>query len=84
MIIIFFFFERYYKLFSNGIISKSNDKLNLNDASFRFEFRGYDSMNKNVIITEVTGPEPGYLAASRIIVSCSIILFNELDKITVK
>jgi hypothetical protein len=82
-------FKRYYGFFSNGMVSKSDFKIeNSNDVTFRMELRGYgvdkDKNIKKLIVAEVNGPEPSYLTASRIIVNCALILLNERDRLPVK
>jgi hypothetical protein len=71
------------------MVSKSDLKIeNSDDVTFRLQLRGYgldqNKKLKKLIVTEVNGPEPSYLSASRIIINCALVLLNERDRLPVK
>lgn len=69
----------------------------MKDIKFSIQFRGvgfdkklenkneqFDQPPTKKIVTEVQGPEPGYIGTSRMIVNCALVLLKEADKIPVK
>jgi hypothetical protein len=69
----------------------------MKNMSFKMEFRGkgFEKRleNKNEehqtrptkeIITEVSGPEPGYVSCSRMIMFCALTILKEKNSIPVK
>ena len=69
----------------------------MKNISFKMQFRGmgFDKRlsNKNEehtskpcqeIITEIQGPEPGYVSCSRMIMHCALIILKERNNIPVK
>lgn len=75
---------KYYKFFSNGIISKDDDKIeNIDQVTFQMRLRGYtsdDKKFKQVITTEVSGPDPSYVSASRIVCYSALVILRESEK----
>jgi hypothetical protein len=69
----------------------------MKNMSFKMEFRGkgFDKKlaNKNEehqtnptkeIVTEVSGPEPGYVSTARMIMYCALTILKEKNSIPVK
>lgn len=87
---------KHYKFFSAGVVRKEEEQLvtekHLTNMSFKMQFRGYGYPVKGStaerpskrIITEVNGPEPGYVSTARIALNSAIVLLNERDKIPAK
>jgi hypothetical protein len=40
--------------------------------------------NKQTLIHEFTGPDPGYIGTSKILIGCVIMLLKENDRLPVK
>ncbi len=40
--------------------------------------------NKQTLIHEFTGPDPGYIGTSKILIGCVIMLLKEKDRLPVK
>ena len=89
---------KYHRLFSFGFVTKKETKFEeMKDITFSFQFRGYgfdkkiedknvqfDTPPTKMITTELTGPEPGYIATAKLIVDCAMVLLKENDKISVR
>ncbi|CAF0812957.1 unnamed protein product [Brachionus calyciflorus] len=89
---------KFYKFFSFGLASKKETTIEqMEGITFKMEFRGIGFDKKlesktqefkeppnQVIITEVSGMEPGYVSTSKIVLKCAFVLLRESAKIQVK
>lgn len=88
---------KYHRFFSFGAVQKLEEPIKDMDKSrFKIQFRGLGFSNETSqsngstrkpdqsIVTEMIGPEPGYISTSRFIINCAITLLEETDSIPVK
>lgn len=89
---------KHYKFFSFGAASKKQTTFEeMKNIKWNMEFRGYgfdrklvnlteqfDQPPKKVIITKVSGPEPGYICTARFIINSALVILEEKDKLSVK
>jgi hypothetical protein len=89
---------QHYKFFTADLVRKNDmNASEMDRVTFKIEFfgKGWKNKKENInedytekpdqlIHTQITGPEPGYIATSRIVVSCALVLLQEQDKIPVK